>query len=360
MPIVCVCCDARLEPKNRRPFRGIALRLFVGARRNGPLSNSGFICNVCRICFRSWRNNLEFVKILDRVEEECNENIADMDIEDHLYDEDSIIDKNDNEPMNTNFVTIPMNVTLSSHQQCSVCRKLPKSSMHTIPEEDRELLFIRSNILIPKGSRCCEDHVFNGRLRVETLNEVRPFKITDVDFSSTDILTRLNKFRDYYNSIRYFDFDPPFTMSEFDCYNLIGLSKSNFEDLIQSLTHSKINHSHNRSLRNAVGLFLTKLRLGISNKVLTTLFQFSNQKAVARTLDAVREVMILNFVPHHLGFNHISRQDVISSHSSPLATRLLTDQPNTVVLVIDGTYLYIQVRKDLYFVTHTSGISLET
>jgi hypothetical protein len=48
-------------------------------------------------------------------------------------------------------------------------------------------------------------------------------------------------------------------------------------------------------------------------------------------------------VPHYLGFNRISRQDVINNPSSPLAHRLLTEEANTAVLVIDSTYLYIQV-----------------
>ncbi len=102
--------------------------------------------------------------------------------------------------------------------------------------------------------------------------------------------------------------------------------------------------SSNRSIRNALGLFLTKLRLGVSNKVLTTMFQFSNPMAVSRTLATVRQAMLSNFVPRYLGFSSISRQEVINNHSSPLATRLLTDNQDTVVLVVDGTYLYVQVR----------------
>ena len=195
-----------------------------------------------------------------------------------------------------------------------------------------------------KGSRCCKDHLHDKRLRIDALNEICPFKITGIDFSSTNVVTWFNKFREHYNSIRYFDFDLPFIMSDIDCYNLTGLSKLNFEDLIKYLADSNIKHSFNRSLRNAVGLFLTKLRLGISNKVLTTIFQFSNPIAVSRTLTAIREAMVSNFVSYYLGFSHISRQAVIQNYSSPLATQLLTEQPNTAVLVIDGTYLYIQVR----------------
>ena len=77
MSIECVCCDVRVKPKNRRPFHGIAMRLFVSARKNMSLPESGSICNTCRMCYRKWRNNDEFVEILDRLEEESNEMVVD-------------------------------------------------------------------------------------------------------------------------------------------------------------------------------------------------------------------------------------------------------------------------------------------
>jgi hypothetical protein len=116
------------------------------------------------------------------------------------------------------------------------------------------------------------------------------------------------------------------------------------------LVDSSTKHSSNWSFRNAVSLFLTKLRLGIGNKILITIFRFANSQAVFRTLSVVHHGMLTNFVPSYLGFNHISRQDVVHNHSSPLTTPLLTEQPNTDVLGIDGTYLYIQIC-NIYFLS---------
>ena len=73
MPIECVCCDARIERKNQRRFRGVAMRLFVSARRNMALPISGSICNTCRMCYRDRHNNVEFINILYRLEDESNE-----------------------------------------------------------------------------------------------------------------------------------------------------------------------------------------------------------------------------------------------------------------------------------------------
>ncbi|CAF4109077.1 unnamed protein product [Rotaria sordida] len=267
MAIECVCCNTRIDSKNYRPFRGIAMRLFVSARTNMYLPDSGSICNACRMSYLKWRNNTEFISVLNRLEEEPNESIMDIDDKNDDDNNESVIAAPSNDAVGTNVVTLPLNISVSSHHRCVVCRE-DMNSTCTVPDEDRDLLFMQSNIFIPKGSRCCPDHVVDGRLINDDLNKIRPREIMQISFSSTDILTWL----------------------------------------------------------------------GISNKVLTTIFQFSNPKAVSRTLAAVRQAMLTHFVPYYLGFNHISRQEVIDNHSSPLATQLLTDKPNTVVLVIDAAY----------------------
>ena len=43
------------------------------------LPHSGSICNTCRMSYRNWRNNAEFINILDHIEEESNDMIVDND-----------------------------------------------------------------------------------------------------------------------------------------------------------------------------------------------------------------------------------------------------------------------------------------
>lgn len=50
-----------------------------------------------------------------------------------------------------------------------------------------------------------------------------------------------------------------------------------------------------------------------------------------------------HFVPKCIGFDHISRDDVISKHTSTFARELLAcGSNNTAILLIDGTYIHIQ------------------
>ena len=78
MVIECVCCNVRIDSKSRRPFQGIATRLFVSARTDMCSPDSGSICNACRMSYLKWRNSTEFIRMLNRLEEETNESIMDV------------------------------------------------------------------------------------------------------------------------------------------------------------------------------------------------------------------------------------------------------------------------------------------
>ncbi|CAF4439115.1 unnamed protein product, partial [Rotaria magnacalcarata] len=98
-----------------------------------------------------------------------------------------------------------------------------------------------------------------------------------------------------------------------------------------------------RSSYQAIGCLLVKLRLGLSNSVLSLLFSLPDVKAVSRVLDSARTSLMEHFVPRYLGFQHISRQDVIDKHTRPLAARLFTKPgDNNAILILDGTYVYVQ------------------
>ena len=108
-------------------------------------------------------------------------------------------------------------------------------------------------------------------------------------------------------------------------------------------TNSLIN-SINRSPRCALACLLMKLRLGVSNSVLASILGIDNKRKVSDIMHSVRTALIRYFVPNYLGLAHITRQEVIKKHTSPIATRLLSENRNPCILVLDGTYLYIQVR----------------
>ena len=63
---------------------------------------------------------------------------------------------------------------------------------------------------------------------------------------------------------------------------------------------------------------------------------------MSRILDSACTLITTYFVPKHLGFDHIERQQVVENHTRPLAKILLGDNdPNKVRVILDATYSYI-------------------
>ena len=84
------------------------------------------------------------------------------------------------------------------------------------------------------------------------------------------------------------------------------------------------------------------MRHGLSNRLLATLFILRNKRSVSRIIHRIRQGLIKDFVPNHIGLSHIQREAVINKHTTAIAKEFLTHTADQACLVINGTYLYIQ------------------
>ncbi|CAM4830480.1 unnamed protein product [Rotaria magnacalcarata] len=105
---------------------------------------------------------------------------------------------------------------------------------------------------------------------------------------------------------------------------------------------SSMRNSHVRSVRVTVAVFLAKLRLALSNRVLAALFHLDNERVVSHIVRQVRTALMKDFVPFHLGLQHINRQTAIEQYQTTVATILHTNKPKQLCVVADETYLFIQ------------------
>ena len=106
-----------------------------------------------------------------------------------------------------------------------------------------------------------------------------------------------------------------------------------------SITQS-IRNTLTRSTRTSLRMFLFKLKTRASSKLLYTVVEIS-KSSIKRAVSAVRESWVTNFVSHILGFDHISRSEVIENHPRPLAQNLFS-YGTEAIFVLDGTYIYLQ------------------
>lgn len=162
----------------------------------------------------------------------------------------------------------------------------------------------------------------------------------NTNFSRTVIMNLLGKVREALlkKDEKGINFDS--TFSDIDVKNMTGVNRAAFENLLTYL--SAIRDTQVRSARRTcLGIYLTKLKTGLSNKILVTLFQVSRD-SIRRAIKSVRKNLLQTFTPHHIGFEHITREDLIRNHTRPLAQTLFGQGLNPAILVLDGTYIYIQ------------------
>lgn len=223
----------------------------------------------------------------------------------------------------------------------------------TIREEDRTEMFIRRHIDIPAGSRCCESHTVDKRLLHEAFLSLMPHQVQHRPFSRENIVTMLQLYKTRLSSNKHLDFDDCLSLTDADYMKLTGFTRAQHNHILSYIPATALKNSVTRSARSALAYLLMKLKLGLSNSVLGSLVGIDNKRQISRIISNARVALVQNFVPHYLGLAHLTRQDVIDTHTSPIASRLLTEGRNPCILVLDGTYLYIQVRYIVNFLKLT-------
>ena len=91
-----------------------------------------------------------------------------------------------------------------------------------------------------------------------------------------------------------------------------------------------------------LAIFLTKMQFGLSNSVLTTLFNLKDKRIISHIISQVRETWEKNFVNKNLGFRHIDGPTALMQRRSAVTTKLLTNKSNEIIHVADETYLKLE------------------
>ena len=307
----------------------------------GNVPPSGIICNSCRVSFYKKKRTL-----CDMVDDETQKKDP---------EEGTETQSEDNTPSTSGTFQSPKRIKLAvprtslSHNKCQFCSST--QDLVVISSDIRTNVFVDVGILIPAGARSCRRHLRKSTVDPKVLDKLDPVS----DFSSfnrTDLTTMLTDMRSRcQTNSSGVDFEDPSALSDDDYYNLTGITKDQFSSLAASLT--SLRNTCNRSVRTCLALLLVKLRTGNSLNVLSSMFQIKDKSIVSKAIKSAREALMKDFVPNNLGFNHISREDFIAEHTRPFVQELLAEGKPVAVLVLDGTYIYIEKSGNYNFQRHT-------
>jgi len=211
---------------------------------------------------------------------------------------------------------------------------------------------VDTGVLIPPGARACREHFSGNILKAEDIGSAKAYA-SDTTVESSYVDSLLKGLRSCACS-RGLDFDTPGILTPQDYWNLTGLSLEHF-NILHGIIHHKIHNSQNRSTRTAQAILLMKLRTGLSYTTLATLFALSKD-VIKWSVHCIRRAIMSEFVPRYLGLDHMSREEVIQRHTRPFAKELFSAGEDSVILVADGTYVYIQKSSNYSFQRRTYSL----
>ena len=334
LPFNCVVCKTRTTPKTRRKINK-ELKEQILKRFPLTIKETDVICNKCRF--------KHFYKSKPVSTSRSEEITSDGDNNDEDF----------NPPVpKKSAIASPPSVRLSipttpkSHSRCFICKR-PGPKLIVVPSEARFSAFAEHNVIIKSGTRCCPVHMDESyKLKDDALKSAN--KTESAYVNRATVLELLTKLREACKRCtKRFDFS---SLTNDEYVDLTGISQTAFDDLC-SCVEGHIRNTPTRDVRTTIGIFFFKIRSGLSNKLLSVIFGIT-KSSIRRAITSVRLTLMAKFVPNNLGLQHISREDLIENHTRQLATSLFTNDSgdsSRLILVLDGTYIYIQKSQNHRF-----------
>lgn len=161
----------------------------------------------------------------------------------------------------TNSVSIPFCSAGKSHNKCAFSSS--KTNLRVIPTEARIDSFVLFGLLVPVGCKCCPEHLLGKKRNPNQDIDVSSYRKKTSLLTSNEVSDLLSKIktRASYNLTNFkLDFEH---LHDEDYNTLMGISKENFFDLTSNIT--SLRNKKCRSVKNAIGILLFKLKSGLSN-----------------------------------------------------------------------------------------------
>ena len=337
----CVLCSKRTKAKERRLIDGPGnkpIRKFLRKTFMIDLKEGDVICNKCKHVYYKDRSKTLSVKSSKNAQSQTNT--------------DNLTLKDTTSPSN---ITLPLSSLGGSHSQCFLCKKKGPKLLR-VPAAARNDILIEKLVILPPGARCCPGHLEENLLTSESYGLLDSANLKHTyDTNRTGVLKLIEGLANSakINKHRRLDFDDNNNLDNNDYCNLTGLTMSQFDDLCANIKIGSIRETKLRSVRTCIGMLLMKLKTGMSNNVLATLFSVS-KTALRRAINSARTALARDFVPYNLGFQHVTREEIINNHTRPIAQTLFGVEGNPpAIVVIDGTYIFIQKSTQFAFQRRT-------
>jgi len=129
------------------------------------------------------------------------------------------------------------------------------------------------------------------------------------------------------------------SLNDSEVKTLFGVNRGQFDSLHAHVAPD-LRSSCNRTRRDALAIYLMKLRLNLSQEAIGILFGTQNQSRISDTISTVSNAIYEKFTPKYLGYTHLTPHQV-QSHQSQFLNKIFDLNEGTNIVVADGTYIYV-------------------
>ena len=106
-----------------------------------------------------------------------------------------------------------------------VCSVTDSKSMQVLSDEQRTMIFLKRGIWVPKGARCCSNHLYKGHLLYQAQQSLKQSKTDDILLNTDDVLKLIDDFRLALKHAGSFDFDDPGVLDNETYKTITGLDQ---------------------------------------------------------------------------------------------------------------------------------------
>ena len=200
-------------------------------------------------------------------------------------------------------------------------------------------IYIKFNIFIPLGTRCCRTHFdqskYVSEIEIKNITIIKP----QVKLFGDHVKTFFQLIRQREKSSLFNKFSNYPTIRERLCFSHTGFTKDEFYLILNELKSLK--NSPQRSREQALAIYLFWLKTGIAQNTINAIFGLDMRQKISDYCGQVRGSLIKEFVPQYLGSCHRTRENFLVKNISIVKT-LYDMEEDQLCLIAYGTYIYCQ------------------
>lgn len=137
------------------------------------------------------------------------------------------------------------------------------------------------------------------------------------------------------------------TISDYRCRSLTGIHLEQLNELVSQF--EDVHPPVRISVKNCIGFYLMKFHMGISTRELGQLYDEPSERQAKSLIIFVRELLYNSFTPRNLGVQVITRDRILSNHTTTKAKILLDAKDDSIISIWDATYIYIEKSSNYEF-----------